>query len=99
MKEIWLKIAPGGYLLLNVPLNAEDSFFWYSTRHYGPSRFPILIRGWEYVGLATKYKIYGPKHDFFLQDVYSESPVIILQKPESVDLDDVLDITKFGGLT
>ena len=69
MKEIWLKVAPGGFLLLNVPINTVDAFFWYSMRMYGPSRLPVLIRGWEYVGLADSHKLYESKDSFSLKDL------------------------------
>ena len=98
MKECWLKVAPGGRLLLHVPMHSDDTFFWYSQRQYGPNRLPILIRGWYYEGLATSKKIYGPSDEFVISEVKDDSPVLILQKPSSVDKDEVLDISKFGGL-
>ncbi len=64
MKEVWLKVVPGGFLLVNVPMNENDNFLGVSMRTYGPSRLPILIRGWEYGGLATSEKVYGSKEKF-----------------------------------
>ena len=68
-------------------------------RTYGPSRLPLLIRGWEYGGLATSQKVYGPNENFIIMKDSLHSPVLILRKPETVGVDDVLDTTKFGGLT
>jgi len=98
MKEAWLKVAPGGWLLLQVPVGPNDSFRNYSQRIYGPARLPLLIRGWEYVGMATSNKMYGPEEAFMLSEVPKDSSVIILRKPESVHADDLLDSSKFGGL-
>ena len=100
MKEIWLKVALGGLLLLNVPFNTVDAFYWVSIRVYGPERLLLLIRGWEYVGLATPDKLYESKDPFSLTDTakLGNSNVIILRKPASVGIDEVLDTTKFGGL-
>jgi len=56
MKEVWLKVAPGGIFIFHVPLNKKDEYAWVSQRMYGPSRLPIILRGWEYVGLATSKK-------------------------------------------
>jgi hypothetical protein len=98
MKEVWLKVAPGGFFLLNVPFGSTDRFHWYSMRVYGPSRLPVLIRGWEYVGVATPDKLYGSKDSFSLKSMDQNNNVIILRKPASVGIDEVLDTTKFGGL-
>merc|ERR1712086_453191 len=98
MKETWLKVAPGGWLLLQVPVGSDDSFMNYSQRVYGPARLPILIRGWEYSGMATSDTMYGPEEGFMLSEVPKDSSVIILRKPESVHADDLLDSSKFGGL-
>jgi hypothetical protein len=97
MKEVWIKVAPGGWFLLNVPLG-KDGFHWYSMRHYGSSRLPVLTRGWEYGALATSKKMYGPNEAFVIDEVESVSPVLILRKPQSVGVDEVLDTAKFGGL-
>jgi len=102
MKEIYLKVKPGGYFLLHVPLNSEDNFYWYSMRTYGAARLPLLLRGWKYYGLVTadggsSSSVYGPEDDFVISDVMSYSPVFILHKPLLVQSDndaDVLDTTK-----
>jgi len=47
--------------------------------HLGSSRLPLLIRGWEYKGLATS-----------MEDGRN-SPVFILHKPQSVGVNDLLD--------
>eukprot|EP00581_Thalassiosira_minuscula_P028114 CAMPEP_0183751816 /NCGR_PEP_ID=MMETSP0739-20130205/1967_1 /TAXON_ID=385413 /ORGANISM="Thalassiosira miniscula, Strain CCMP1093" /LENGTH=175 /DNA_ID=CAMNT_0025988089 /DNA_START=9 /DNA_END=536 /DNA_ORIENTATION=- len=100
MKECWLKVAPGGYFLLHVPLevSGKDQFFWYSQRVYGAHRLPLLVRGWEYVGCVTSKKVYGPNDEFTFSEVSNDSPVLILRKPPSVEIDDVLDVTKFEGI-
>ena len=98
MKEVWIKVSPGGCLILNVPIGLTDTFTWYSQRYYGPSRLPLLVRGWEYVGLATSKKVFGRNEAFDISDVGGDSPVMILCKPQSVGANDVLDTTKFGGL-
>merc|ERR1712238_385946 len=74
MKEIYLKVKPGGYFLLHVPLSSDDKFYWYSMRNYGPARLPLLLRGWKYHGLVTvagggssssssRRSVYGPNND------------------------------------
>lgn len=97
IKEIWLKVAPGGYLLLNVP-TGNDQFHWYSMRVYGPARLPLLTRGWEYYGLATGDKVFGPDEAFMLSEVPNNGSIVVLRKPQSVGADDLLDLKKFQGL-
>ena len=100
MKECWLKVAPGGFFILHIPFSgdANDQFWWYSQRTYGASRIGLLIRGWQYLGLATKTELYGAKDEFSIKEVAGGSPVMILRKPPTVDANAVLDTTKFGGL-
>ena len=50
------------------------------------------------MGCATSKKVYGPTEEFVLSEVASDSPVMILRKPRSVGVYDVLDTTKSGGL-
>ncbi len=40
----------------------------------------------------------GPKKNLKIKKVFAESPFLILRKPETVGVDDVLDTTKFGSL-
>lgn len=98
MKEVWIKVSLGGCLILHVPIGQTDSFTWYSQRHYSSSRLPLLVRGWEYVGLATSKKVFRRNEPFVISDVGDDSPVLILCKPQSVGANDILDTTKFGGL-
>lgn len=81
MKEMWLKLAPGGYFLLGVPFFMNDEFHWYSQRSYGPARLPLLTKGWEYMGLTTSKQDYGAENEFNIVDVHDYSPVLILRKP------------------
>lgn len=98
MKECWLKVKPGGYFLIGVPWG-EDGFYWISEREYGLYRLPVLIRGWEYRGVVTSKMVHGPKDTFKLWDVANDSPILVLRKPESVGVHDVLDTSKFGGFS
>merc|ERR1712176_1581148 len=98
MKEVWLKVAPGGLFLLHVPMGKTDTYAWVSQRTYGPSRLPLLIRGWEYVGLATSEGHYDSHERFSIDKVCNESPVLVLRKPKTVSPDAVLDTSRFGGL-
>jgi len=98
MKEVWLKVAPGGLFLLHVPMRKRDQYGWVSQRLYGPSRLPLLVRGWEYVGLATSEGYYNPYDTFLIDKVCNESPVLILRKPKTVGPNALLDTSKFGGL-
>ena len=83
LKEIWLKLEPGGTLLLNVPLERHDNFFWYSARYYGPSRLPLLFRGgWKYGGMITSRGYIPPHESFHLSTKLSQdSPIFLLTKP------------------
>jgi len=45
MKEVYLKVAPGGVFFLHVPLGGNDGYYWYSQRVYGAHRLPLLLRG------------------------------------------------------
>ena len=101
MKECWLKVSPGGYFLLHVPFSGQgaDKFHWFSMRTYGSSRLPLLIRGWEYMGLVTSKKVYGRNDVFNLMEDAPNSPVLILRKPQTVGVHELLDTSKFGGLS
>lgn len=57
----------------------------------------MLIRGWEYVRVATFDKFYKSKDYFWLRDVSQNINLIILRKPETVGVDEVLNPTMFGG--
>jgi hypothetical protein len=81
MNEAWIKLTPGGVLLLNVPVGHDDGFYWYSQRIYGPARLPLLLRGWTYEGLATSTGILAPTIPFQLNRVSSGFPVFVLRKP------------------
>lgn len=82
LEEIWLKIKPGGVLLLNVPLSRDDNFFWYGQRDYGPTRLPLLTRGFDYLGLVTRAQSYTAVETLDLEVVsHGGSPVLILRKP------------------
>lgn len=49
-----------------------------------------------YVWLATFDKFYKSKDYFWLRDVSQNINLIILRKPETVGVDEVLNPTKFG---
>eukprot|EP00962_Isochrysis_galbana_P004952 scaffold1365_cov121-Isochrysis_galbana.AAC.1 len=48
MATAWRSLAPGGYLLLTVPVG-PDCLVWNALRRYGPLRLPLLLSGWEEV--------------------------------------------------
>lgn len=85
LKEIWLKLVPGGTLLLNVPVRNVDQFYWYSARYYGPARLPLLFRGgWIYRGIVTSSGYLSPDESFLLgYAMHDISPLFILQKPRN----------------
>ena len=98
MKEVYLKVAPGGVFFLHVPLGGNDGYYWYSQRVYGAHRLPLLLRGWQYLGLTTSDRMYAPSEEFSLNEVGDKSPVFILQKPASVDGKSLLDVSKFDRM-
>jgi len=89
MREAFIKLAPGGNLLLAVPVSSQDRLFWYSSRTYGPYRLPMLLKGFKYRGLVNLGKVYGPDDKFDLAIVQNDrpdwesQPVVILSKPTS----------------
>lgn len=97
MKEAWLKLEPGGHFLLAVPVDVHDQMHWYSARIYGPLRLPLLLQGWEYMGLVDWGKLYSAADQVSLAKVaegkhqWDCEPVLILRKP--VDASDTLDAT------
>ena len=91
MKEIWLKLKPGGHLLLAVPVCPMDRFMPGGARCYGPTRLPMLAKGWEYHGAAdvkSQASFYGPNSTLDLTklwgdaDWFSTQSVLVLGKPE-----------------
>ena len=57
--QVYLKLKPGGHLVLSVPVDTADSFHWTSMRVYGPHRLPRLLWGWEYLGTVAKGKVFN----------------------------------------
>ena len=49
MAEAWSILAPGGLLLLSVPVG-NDCLVFNAYRVYGRRRLPLLLYGWEIVG-------------------------------------------------
>jgi len=89
MKELYLKLKPGGYLLLAVPISSSDQVHLAGHRQYGPNRLPLLLKGWNYRGVVDD-KVYGAEDVFDLhqlkerhrgQPEWQIEPVVILQKP------------------
>lgn len=86
MREIYLFLKPGGTLVLGVPSEASDANPFYSQRVYGPVRFPVLTRGWNYRGSISD----GNFNNTFLLERFDKtgfSPgfgihaVVLLEKP------------------
>jgi len=59
MQEIYLLLKPRGFLMLGVPTEGVDANHYYSQRLYGPVRFPVLLRGWNYRGAAMDGNVGG----------------------------------------
>lgn len=86
MREIYLLLKPGGTLVLGVPSEGADAIPFYSQRVYGPVRFPVLLRGWNYCGAISDGKFgstfYLERHDQTgFTPGYGIHSVVILQKP------------------
>jgi len=86
MQEIYLLLKPGGSLMLGVPSEGVDENQFYSQRVYGPVRFPVLLRGWNYRGAAMD----GNVGESFLLERHDQTnfstgfgihSVVMLQKP------------------
>ena len=84
MKEYWQMLAPGGKLLLAVPVDMHDNFFWISQRMYGPHRLPLLLRGWKWQAITLAGKIFQRNESFILGGNLPQSingqPMMILEK-------------------
>lgn len=52
MKEMAATVAPGGYLILSVPVGA-DLLAWNCHRVYGRKRLPMLLAGWTVMCAPT----------------------------------------------
>lgn len=86
MREIYLFLKPGGTVVLGVPSSGDDENHFYSERRYGPVRFPVLTRGWNYRGSIADGNF---NNTFRLQrrDTTGFSPgygihsVVLLEKP------------------
>lgn len=47
MDELKDLLAPGGYLLLGIPVASTDNIRWNADRVYGELRLPLLLKGWH----------------------------------------------------
>lgn len=86
MREIYLLLKPGGSLVLGVPTEGVDANHYYSQRLYGPVRFPVLLRGWNYRGAAMDGNFGGSflleRHDHTnFSSGFGIHSVVVLQKP------------------
>jgi len=73
VQEIFHLIKPGGKFYLGFPMGLDQLAF-NLHRVYGRLRLPLLIKGWDYLG------VYGIDEQVFDRE-YGTQPVIILQRP------------------
>ncbi|KAJ1481085.1 hypothetical protein T484DRAFT_1808713 [Baffinella frigidus] len=50
MRRLATLLAPGGLLMLGVPIG-RDVLVFNAHRIYGPQRLPLLTKGWDMLGL------------------------------------------------
>jgi hypothetical protein len=51
MRNLIMLTKPGGLLIVEVPIVAEDRILFNGARYYGPARYALWIEKWELVGL------------------------------------------------
>lgn len=90
MKELMDLLAPGGQLLLAVPIQPVDGIELSSCRFYGPIRLPVLLEGYHLLGaiVAGRYTSWVPMHPSSLSNSsgfeyarWNFQPIVFLQKP------------------
>jgi len=86
MREIYLFLKPGGTLVIGVPTEGTDANYFYSERRYGPVRFPVLTRGWNYRGSIADGHFNNTfrleRHDTTgFSPGYGIHAVVLLEKP------------------
>ena len=80
MRTAWEYLAPGGILLLGIPLGA-DALVWNAHRIYGPLRLPLMLRGFSLLDVFSVY----PGLDFGqerLGELYQALMVLRKRMPE-----------------
>lgn len=85
MKEMFLFLKPGGYLLLGVPTNINWEVHFPAHRIYSPRRLYWITRGFSMIACVEKFNIYMMPHRGCFTDSYGWEfqPVFILRKEKT----------------